>query len=360
MSTYIGFFILSFVLSFIITFLLMLLMRRLDIVDRPRTEQRKKHKKVIPLGGGMAIFLSFFLVLLLTYYDGEVGALISGRSLIGMGLGGAFLMLGGVIDDKYSLSPQYQFIFPVLAAITILAFGIGPHRVTNPFGGMIDLSAVEISVGNIGNLVLFADFLVFFWLMGMMFTTKFLDGLDGLAAGMVCIGALVLFFLSRQAAWFQPEMSMISIIFVGAILGFLFWNFHPAKIFLGEGGSLFLGFLLGCMAIISGGKIATTLLVMGIPALDVFRVIIRRMQKRKSIFVGDREHLHFLLVDMGLGHRQTVYLLYGISLLFGMSALFLQSHQKLVALILLFILMLLVGVWFSAKERQKNDIQGGT
>lgn len=331
-------------------------MKKLQIVDSPKSDDRKKHKRVTPLGGGLAIFVSFFVMTLLAMKDGFIGQEISGRSIAGIFLGGLILMIGGIIDDKYNVKARFQLIAPVLATLTILWFGIGPHQITNPLGGVIDLSGVRISLGTLGNLVLVADFMVFAWLMGMMFTTKFLDGLDGLVAGTTAIGAGVLFSLARQPDWYQGEMAMLSIIFVGAILGFLVFNFHPAKIFLGEGGSLFLGFLLGCLAILSGGKFATTLLVVGVPALDVLRVIIRRWKKRKSIFVGDREHLHYLLVDMGFGHRQTVYLLYGISLLFGMSALYLQSKQKLMALVLLFVLMLLVGVWFSAKEREKGSL----
>ncbi|MCB9798619.1 undecaprenyl/decaprenyl-phosphate alpha-N-acetylglucosaminyl 1-phosphate transferase [Candidatus Nomurabacteria bacterium] len=356
MSDYLGFGIFAFTLSFFCTFCTIWIMQKFQIVDKPKTDERKRHKKTTPLGGGIAIFVSFFVMMLLATKDGFLGQEIGIRSMWGMFLGGCILMLGGIVDDKYNLPAKYQIIAPIFAALTILWFGIGPHQITNPWGGVVDLSGITISVGALGNIVLFADILVFAWLMGMMFTTKFLDGLDGLVSGVVIIGAGVLFFLSRQPEWYQSEMAMISIIFAGAVLGFLVFNFHPAKIFLGEGGSLFLGFVLGCLAILSGGKIATTLLVVGVPALDVLRVIIRRFQKQKSIFVGDREHLHYLLVDMGFGHRQTVYLLYGISLLLGMSALFLQSRQKLLALVLIFVLMLLIGVWFSAKDKEKTNL----
>ena len=162
----------------------------------------------------------------------------------------------------------------------------------------------------------------------------------------------MIFFLSRQPEWYQPEVAILAVIFFGACLGFLVWNWHPAKIFLGEGGSLFTGYVLGVLAIVSGGKIATTLLVVGIPMLDVLRVIIRRVQKRKPIFVGDNEHLHFKLIDSGLSQRQAVLLLYSISFLFGITTFFLQSKQKLIALSFLLVLMLLIGVWFSRREHR--------
>ncbi len=326
-------------------------MRRWGIVDRVKREKRKIHRRTVPLGGGWAVFLSIVIVvvLILLFEDYFIHDIVP-RNLLGLFIGGLLLMIGGTLDDKYSLRPRYQLMFPILAAFTIILFGIGPHEITNPFGGIFDLSQWTITIDNLGTWVVLADFLVFIWLMGMMYTTKFLDGLDGLVSGVVAIGALIIFFLALQPQWYQGDVALLAIIVAGALLGFLVWNWHPAKIFLGEGGSLFAGFMLGSLAIISGGKIATTLLVVAIPMLDVVRVIIRRFQTNKPIYAGDREHLHFQLLDSGLTQKQAVLLFYVISLLFGMSALFLQSSQKLIALIFLFILMLLVGVWFSKRK----------
>ncbi|MBI2436984.1 MAG: undecaprenyl/decaprenyl-phosphate alpha-N-acetylglucosaminyl 1-phosphate transferase [Candidatus Magasanikbacteria bacterium] len=348
---YLAYFLLTFTLSLLTTFGIILLMRRFDIVDKAKTATRKIHKKPIPLGGGLAIFVSTcVMVLIVLSSGGSFSHDIVPRNLLGLFIGGLILMIGGIIDDKYTLRAKHQIIFPILATLSIIGFGIGPHLVSSPFGGTFDLSQWQIHVDGLGTLVVFADMLVFLWLMGMMFTTKFLDGLDGLVSGIVGIGALVIFFLSLQPEWYQPDVAMLAIIFAGAIFGFLVWNFHPAKIFLGEGGSLFTGFMLGVLAIVSGGKIATTLLVVAIPMLDVARVVIRRIQKKKPIYIGDSEHLHFRLLASGLSQRQAVVLLYTISLLFGVSALFLQSKQKLIALIFLFVLMLLIGIWFSRKD----------
>jgi UDP-GlcNAc:undecaprenyl-phosphate GlcNAc-1-phosphate transferase len=180
-----------------------------------------------------------------------------------------------------------------------------------------------------------------------MFTTKILDGLDGLVTGVIGIGAILIFFVANQGQLPQPEVAILAIILFGTCLGFLIWNWHPAKIFLGEGGSLLTGFLLGALAIISGSKIATTLLVMGVPMLDVIRVVIIRIRKGNSIFVGDNEHLHFRLLVSGFNQRQAVLLLYAISFTFGMTTLFLQDSQKIIALLFLFVLMILAGVWLS-------------
>jgi len=320
-------------------------------VDHKNKEKRKIHKKTIPLGGGIAIFVSFFVVVALVlsgqrYFQTDVVP----RNILGIFIGGLILMIGGIWDDKKTLRPRYQILFPIFAALSVVAFGIGPHEISNPLGGTFDLTRIQFSVGQLGTFVLIADILVFLWLMGMMFTTKFLDGLDGLVSGVVTIGAMIIFFLALEPAWYQPDVAMLAIIFAGACLGFLIWNWHPAKIFLGEGGSLFTGFMLGSLAIIAGSKIAITLLAMALPVLDVVRVLYIRIKKKKPIYIGDNEHLHHHLLASGLTQRQAVYLFYIIALLFGVSALFLQTHQKLLALLFVFILMLVLGVLFSKKK----------
>ena len=340
------FFFITFFVGIFFTMFFGLIMNKLKIVDKPKIEKRKIHKTKIPYGGGLSIFFSFFLVVFLVYqFSDLLEPSIGIRQLSALFFGGLVLMVGGILDDKYNLSPKRQIFFPVLAILIVLFFGIKPSFVTNPWGHILDLNSWTIGF------ITLSDFIVFFWLMGMMYTTKFLDGLDGLVAGIVLIGSLVIFFLCLQKQWYQPDVALLTIIFIGALAGFLVFNFHPAKIFLGEGGSLFTGFMLGCLAIISGSKIATTLLVVGVPMLDVGRVIIRRWQKNKPIYKGDSEHLHFRLLKSGLTQVQVVLLMYSIAFLFGVTTLFLQSRQKMVALLFLFVLMMMVGIWFSKKEK---------
>lgn len=340
---YFLYFFLAFFVSLFLTIGVRYLMLHLGIIDLPRTEERKIHKKKISLGGGLAIFVSFFILAFL--FRNSLGHNISQNHLLALFLGGLVLMIGGIVDDKYKLKAKQQIWFPISAALIMVLFKIGPQVITNPLGGVFD-----IGFWHIGQFMVLADLVVFFWLMAMMFTTKLLDGLDGLVTGIVAIGALMVFFLSLQDPWYQPDVALLAILFAGACIGFLVWNWYPAKIFLGEGGSLFTGFMLGSLAIIAGGKIATTLLVMGIPMLDIVRVIILRIKRGKPIYVGDSEHLHFRLLQSGLSQRQAVLLFYAISFLFGITTLFLQSRQKLIALLFLFLLMLLLGLWFSKKE----------
>ncbi len=358
-------------IPFIITFLLVVILTgivrrfalRWRVVDEP-TEKRKIHKKPTPLLGGLAIFLSFFLVL--GYYafftDKVLGGQILGKHLIGIFLGGLILMIGGFLDDKYNLKPKWQIIWPILAVIVVILSGIGITYITNPLGGVLRLDEWQKIIfwwhGIPYKITLFADIFTFVWLLGMMYTTKFLDGLDGLTSGVTTIGAVIIFFVSLMAEVSQPETAMLSIILAGACAGFLVWNFNPAKIFLGEGGSLFTGFMLGVLSIIAGGKIATTLLVMGLPILDAFLVLLQRLIARKSLVLADQRHLHFRLLDAGLSQRQAVFSLYLVTLVFGTSTLILKSEGKLFALGLLCLfgilwtVILLKGYRDKRKEKQ--------
>jgi len=362
-SHYITPFLLALVFSVIFTVIIRKLALKRRIVDNPDiSPERKIQKRSVPLLGGMAIFLSMAIVVL--YYtlatDRVLGGYLLPKYLIGMLVGGLLLMIGGYLDDKYNLKPVQQIIWPIVACLVIIGSGIGIQYITNPLGGVLNLDTVKIKIFTLDNipyyLMLFADIFAFCWLMGMMYTTKFLDGLDGLVSGITTIGAFVLFFLSLNQEVAQPETALLAIILAGAALGFLLFNFHPAKIFLGEGGSLFTGFMLGVLAIISGAKIATALLIMGIPILDVVWVIIRRLffEKRSPFKTADKKHLHFRLLDVGLSHRQSVLFLYFISIIFGGTALFLGSQQKLTALVILFSVMFVLSVIIVAFYRHRN------
>lgn len=347
-------FLAAFGISVMIVPLIMWIMQKFKVVDQPKAK-RKIHSTPIPLGGGLAIFLSFFVVVFgVLVFTNHLNHEIRIIQLISIFFASLVLITGGIVDDRYDLPPKYQIIFPLIATFLILISGIHLDSITNPFGGSFSLVNISIPIGKWSQLMVLADSLLFLWIMGLMFTTKVLDGLDGLVTGIISIGAILIMLLSLQPQWYQYEVALLSAVFAGSCLGFLVYNFHPAKIFLGQGGSMFTGFLLAVLAILSDGKIAVTLLVMAVPVLDVLRVIARRWQKKKPLFVGDNEHLHFRLLKSGLSHRQTVLLFYSISFLFGMSAFFLQSHEKFIALSFLFLLMLLIGIWFSRQDARNR------
>ncbi|MEI6835518.1 MAG: epoxyqueuosine reductase QueH [Candidatus Falkowbacteria bacterium] len=333
-------FILAFILALGLSALLTPLASKLaihwQIVDQPDFT-RKIHSKPIPLLGGTVIFIVFFAVIFLFYHQLLVGNL-NLRHWLGFFAGGLILISGGLLDDKYNFSPKQQIIFPLLAIAAILLGGVEILKLSNPFGGYFSLaswawlSPIFISV----------------WLLGMMYTTKLLDGVDGLVGGVTAIGSLVIFLFTLTTKYYQPDIAFASLILAGAILGFLIYNFNPASIFLGEGGSLFLGFALGVLAIISGGKIAIALLIMGIPILDVVWTILRRLFSGHNPFKSaDKKHLHHRLLALGLNQKQTVLVFYGLAAFFGGAGLFLQSQGKLLALGLIVLVMLALVILFS-------------
>lgn len=332
---------------------------RWGVVDTPN-KPRKIHKAPLPLLGGIPIFLSFFVALFFLREQLVVGDL-EFHHWLSFFIGGLILMIGGYLDDKFDLKPGKQIIFPILAAITVILGGVSIEKITNPLGGFIFFDTWQIALPAWwpieGGLSLLSALVIFLWLMGMMQTTKLLDGIDGLVTGVTAIGAFIIFLFTMTTKYFQPDIGMAAIVLCASALGFLAFNWHPAKIFLGEGGSLFLGFSLGVLAIISGGKIAIALLIMGIPILDVAWTIIRRARAGKNPFrFADRQHLHYRILDLGLSQRQTALIYYLMASAFGLTALFLQSLGKVMALIILLIIMLTIIIGFNKLEKKKKNV----
>lgn len=283
---------------------------------------RKWYPHPTPLLGGVAVYLAFALVLgsVAWWTRAPFEGRITPLELLAVFGAGALLLLGGALDDRFRLRPWGQFCFPLAACFLVAAAGIGISRITNPFGDVLTLApwaSVTFTV---------------VWLLGTTYTTKLLDGLDGLVTGITAIGAALIAALSLTTRYYQPDVAVIALALAGAAAGFLVFNFHPARIFLGEGGSTLCGFLLGILAIISGGKVATALLVLGVPAVDAALVIGQRLVHRAPVFSGDRLHLHYRLLDFGLSHRSAVLILYALAAGFGATTLFLQASQKLLAL----------------------------
>jgi len=323
------FFLAALVISFALTGAIKRMMFKLRIVDVP-DGVRKLHAHPVALGGGLALFCSFWLVVgYIVFFTNLLGKNLNPFHLVGVFIGSLLLLVVGLLDDKKNISARLRLLVTAAAVVIAIIGGVGIDKITNPLGGVFSLS----------NVFLLSDVLVFFWILGMTYTVKILDGLDGLATGITAIGALVIYGVANGERWHQPDMALMALVFAGVCLGFLIWNFSPAKIFLGESGGLFLGFILGALAVISGGKIATALLVMAIPILDLIRVVIIRYRRHQSIFQGDREHLHFYLRDHGWSDRGTVLFLYLIAVVFGSLTLFLQSIGKLLALLFLFLFM---------------------
>jgi UDP-GlcNAc:undecaprenyl-phosphate GlcNAc-1-phosphate transferase len=353
-------FLASFILALFATPVVAWFAIRFDILDKP-DQVRKLHHDPTPVLGGLAVFIGIVLAVTEAWTIGWLpGVHIKMKFLIGMGIAGLLLVVGGALDDKYDLKPARQIIWPILAALAVIVSGIGIDYVTNPFGGQIRLDGIVIPLFNWHGLpykiTLLSDLFTFAWLMGMTYVTKFLDGLDGLVTGMTGIGAVVLAFLSLLREVSQPDTAVLAVAVAGAFFGFLIFNFHPARIFLGEGGSTLAGFLLGTLAIISGGKIATTLLILGLPLFDAGMVIAGRILRRRPLGKGDRSHLHFRLLELGLSHRQTVLFFYVVAAMFGTSTVYLHGPQKVVALGVMggIVIGVAVGGAFILKRRENG------
>jgi UDP-GlcNAc:undecaprenyl-phosphate GlcNAc-1-phosphate transferase len=328
-----------------------------SIVDKP--DPRKIHHKPIPLLGGGAIFIAFFFMLTLFHEELVAGAL-EYHHWLGFFVGAFFLMIGGLLDDKYDLSPKYQIIWPILAVICVIAGGVEIKKISDPGGGVLYLDQWKVLLWHIKDtafyVVLIGDLLIFLWLMGMMYTTKLLDGVDGLVTGLTAIGGAIIFLFTTTTQYYQPDIALASLIFTAACLGFLIFNWNPAKIFLGEGGSLLLGYILAVLAIISGGKVAIALLVMGVPILDTGWTILRRLREGRNPFkFPDKKHLHHRLLRVGLTQKQTVMIFYFLSATFGVSALFLQTEGKLYALLSILIIMTLLVFGFNYLDKKTQN-----
>lgn len=320
------------------------------IVDKP-SSARKIHKHEIAYLGGAAIFLAFVMtVLVLLPLTRQLGALL---------LGCAVLVVVGVIDDVRDLSPWVKLGGQFVAAGVALAGGIGITAVTNPFGGVIDLNWGRTSFELLGaqfHISPLANILSLLWMVGLANTINFLDGLDGLACGISGIAALVMFGLAVMPHVGQPAVALLAIILAGAALGFLPYNFYPARIFMGDSGAYFLGLTLAMLSIYSGAKLATAALVLGFPIVDALWAATRRIAKRTSPFRADRQHFHHLLLDAGMSQRQAVLTLYAVAAVFGIVALTAGSFAKLVALIaLMFIMAVSIGAlvymnWVRARK----------
>ncbi|MFA7244239.1 MAG: MraY family glycosyltransferase [Patescibacteria group bacterium] len=361
MTYFLGFFI-SLVLSIFATGIVRSLGFRKKIFAEIR--ERDVHKKPIPRIGGIAIFLSFLITLtifLLVFKTnfGFAGSAVFGldSKFIGIILGSTLVVISMFFDDLFGLKAWQKSIFQILAAIVAISGGIGIDTLTNPFGGEINLNSIYVPLfsvsGTMVHFSLWSDLLTLVWLVGMMNVINFVDGIDGLASGISTIAAFTIFLLSISLAVNQPSTALIAIILAGSTAGFLFWNFPPAKIFMGDAGSMFLGYILGVLPLISGGKLATAFLVLGFPIVDGLFVAGGRILRGKNPFTTpDKTHLHHRFLAAGFSVREAVLSLYVIAIAFAWVALRSTTMNKIIASIIL--ILLLIGIIVLLRMRAKQ------
>jgi UDP-GlcNAc:undecaprenyl-phosphate GlcNAc-1-phosphate transferase len=250
-------------------------------------------------------------------------------------LGTTLIFLFGWLDDRFQFPSRPQYLAQLLSSLVAIAFMIFIERINNPFSNEQVIFPWPVMAG-----------LTIFWFTGMMNTVNWLDGLDGLAAGVSAILAAVLaIHMVREG---QYSVALLSVALLGATLGFLPFNFHPARVFMGSSGSYFLGWALAALGIIAGAKVATVLLVMGLPILDVAWLIFNRLRRGGKPRFNGRDHLHHRLLDIGFSQPQIVGGYYAFCAAFGALALGLENRlYKLIALIVLAGAVLGVLIWAS-------------
>jgi UDP-GlcNAc:undecaprenyl-phosphate GlcNAc-1-phosphate transferase len=275
------------------------------------------------------------------------GSLVFDNLKIGLSICSLLILLFGFWDDLKNISWKKQLLFQILIALLIIYFGLGVDYIANPLGGR----EFRMDAFTVMNFSLIGSAFVILWIVGFMNVVNWLDGMDGLAGGVGAIASITLFFLSISSLVNQPPLGVMAIALLGALLGFLAFNFHPAKIFMGTSGAFFLGFMLSVLAIFAGGKIASVFLVMGFPILDAFWVVMKRLRGGKSPFLGDRSHFQHNLYDRGWTQQEIVLFICLISAASGLFALTFQGVYKFITLIVLLSAALIV----MAKIKLSND-----
>ncbi len=324
-AVFVGVFAVGFAVSWGLTPVAGALSRRLGLVDKPGG--RRRHQGAIPRLGGIAVFGGFMVAVLLTLPYPRSAA--DAYRLTGLLFGCTVVFIGGLLDDRLQLKPLPILGFILVAALIACRYWVFIERVNNPLTNQPQVFSMPVTI-----------LLTLLWLAGMTNTVNLLDGLDGLAAG-VCAIAVLVFFVHMVRTG-QDSVALLPLALLGALLGFLPHNLHPARIFLG-GGAYFLGYAVGALSIIGGARAATALLVLAVPILDVAWMILYRARNRRSPGTGDRAHLHFRLVDLGIPQEHIVLLYYALSAAFGGLALIIPSRlYKLLALIVLGVVIVIV------------------
>jgi UDP-GlcNAc:undecaprenyl-phosphate/decaprenyl-phosphate GlcNAc-1-phosphate transferase len=370
----------AFLLAYLLTFAIRAGSYKLGWLDKP--EPRRVHTKAVPRLGGIAIFLAFLIASLLFYAPGLPDPKAQNNEIVIYWLLIAAATLTVIVhayDDIRGLKPLAKIIAQTIAALIILGpwdgvfHGILLFTFNNPFGAahmsaslpwyreptfLLFLPPATISqLPAIGFAAIPAVLLTWFWTAGMMNTVNWIDGMDGLATGVVGITGLFITLISFMMG--QQSIAVLAAIFTGATLGFLPHNWNPARIFMGDSGAMFLGLGLAVLSIMGGAKLALALMVLGVPILDVAIVIMNRIRRGQSPTHYDKTHLHHRLMATGLSVRQICYVIYGLAIVFGLLALVLSginnSHlYKFIGLGLVGLTMAALIIWMDYRQRQRG------
>jgi UDP-GlcNAc:undecaprenyl-phosphate GlcNAc-1-phosphate transferase len=295
---------------------------KIGAVDKPNN--RKVHQKVMPRLGGLAIYIGVLIGFWLCQPESPYKWHILFGSFV--------IIVVGFLDDLFELSAKVKLAGQVIAALIVIFGGVQMSFINLPFGGTLEFGVLSVP-------------LTVLWILAVTNAINLIDGLDGLAAG---VSTIALITISGMAIimgnWF---VLMIGVIMIAATLGFLIYNFHPAKIFMGDTGALFLGYMISVLSLL-GFKNVTVIsfiipiIILGVPLSDTFFAIVRRIINRQPISAPDKSHLHHCLLRLGYSHRQTVLMIYGLSAIFGLIAVIFSQATTKVALLIVIGLLILI------------------
>lgn len=333
MPNYIWAFLLALLVALIATPAVIELAAKTGAMDAP--DARKVHKGPMPRIGGLAIYVGFMAAMAFMLDFAQLPAEIA-NGMVGLLLGATIIVIIGLIDDYKNLPAKVKLVGQILAACVVVYFDVRIDVITDPFGDYLYLEYLAAPA-------------TIFWIVGLTNTVNLIDGLDGLAAGVSTIASITIMLVALQEN--VMIVALVTASLAGAALGFLKYNFNPARIFMGDTGSMFLGFVLATISVIGAVKCTATIalivpiLALGLPIMDTTFAIIRRYRGGVPIFKPDKGHLHHRLLDLGFSQKQAVLLMYVISALLGLSAVVLNevSGGMSIAIVLCVLLVVFLG-----------------
>ncbi|HWJ79374.1 MAG TPA: MraY family glycosyltransferase [Niallia sp.] len=317
--------VVCFIGSILLTPLVRKLAFRVGAMDKP--EQRKVHQHIMPRLGGLAIYICFIIGALVINPDRAYHFPIL--------VGSTIIVAIGILDDIYSLSAKIKFVGQTIAALVVVLWGgVQVEFINLPFGGQLEFGFLDIPI-------------TVLWIVGITNAINLIDGLDGLASGVSCIA---LFTITGMAMIMgNGYVVAISAIVLASTIGFLFFNFYPAKIFLGDTGALFLGFIIAVMSLLGFKNVAfisfvIPIIILGVPISDTFFAIIRRLVNKQPLMAPDKSHLHHCLLNIGFTHRQTVIIIYAMASFFGLVAVIFTQAKVWGAILLIATVLLVIEI----------------
>ncbi len=336
--------LLSVIISYLATPVAIKLAFRFGLITDSKLNKHPAHthQGALPRGGGLPIFLG--LVIPMLWFVGN-------KIILFLLLGAGLVVLVGLLDDKYDLSPYLRFLTNILVAVLAVGGGLGIPYLSNPFNGLLRLDQFVLRFSIFGGqfqLLWLADLMAVLWIVWCMNIINWSKGVDGQLPGYVVITATFLGLLSLRFSRHDISKEIVTLLcFVsaGTFLGFLPWNFFPQKILPGYAAGSLAGYLLGVLSILSWGKLGTMMLLLALPLTDAVIVMSRRILHKKSPFKGDRQHFHHSLLQMGWSRRRIAVFYWLISLIIGPLTLFIDFRKKIYALLFLVLVIAGIVIW---------------